>query len=183
MKKLITLSLLFLMIIGCSKPKSMSEDDLLKIYDRLHHPETKEPYNGKVVQYYIRNKKQKESEGSYKNGKRDSVWTFYYSDGKKKEQVTYKYGMKWGLCTEYYGTNNNITYEQYHKMELDPNTNSWTYKPLKNEPGYDKPYWKKSEGNYIRDLKDGLHTKYYINGQKWSESVYKKGELINITEY
>ena len=169
-----------LLIVGCSKPKPMSEENLLKINDRLHHPETKEPYNGKVTQYYY-DSKQKESEGSHKNGKRDSLWTFYYEDGKKKTEMTYKYGMKWGLCTEYYGTTKNIMVDDIvGKVDMN---NKLGYKRPKDEPdppGYDKPDWKKSEGNYIRDLKDGIHTEYYWNGEKKSEITYKDGKDIEV---
>ena len=187
-KSMMVLLLPQLLIVGCSKPKHMSEEDLISMRDtngqgeRMYHPETYKPYNGKVEQYYY-DSKQKESEGSYKQGKRDSLWTFYYEDGKKKAEVTYKYGMKWGPCTEYYGTTNNTTWDEVPDMEMDMNLRTLVYKRPKDAPdppGYDKPDWKKSEGNYIRDLKDGFHTEYYFRGEKKSEKTYKDGKVKEV---
>ena len=83
---------------------------------------------------------QKKSEKTYKNRELDSLYTFYYENGQKKSETTYKSGEKDGLYTEWY------------------------------ENGQ-----KKSETTYKSGEKDGLHTEWYLSGDiNKIKQYYKK---------
>ena len=174
-KSMMVLLLPQLLIVGCQEPKHMSEEDLISMRDsygqneRMHHPETYKPYNGKVVQYYPNDQKKKESEGSYKNGKRDSLWTFWNKDGKKKETVTYRDGIKDGIHTTYY------LFKPYGKKVEQP------YKDGKIEREgihYHDNGQKEWEVIYKDDIK--IMTYWYFNGRKKEEHIIRNSKLISV---
>ena len=126
---------------------------LLLIKDGLkYHPDTNELYSGKVFKNRMGGKK--EFEGSYKDGKKDGLWTDYHENGQKKSEGNHKDGKLDGLWTNWY--------------ENEQKSSEITYKN-------GKQY-------IIRTYKDGkregLWTWWYANGQKFYEDIYKDGELI-----
>ena len=87
-----------LLIVGCSKP--ISEETLIDKDFLKYHPETKELYSGEVFQNRMGG--EKEFEGSYKDGKKDGLWTTWYENGQKNSERTYKDNKRDGLWTEWY---------------------------------------------------------------------------------
>ena len=84
MKK-IFLILPLLLIVGCSKP--VNEETLIDKDGLKYHPDTKELYTGKAFKNRLGG--MKEFEGSYKNGKKDGLWTLWYLNGNKyREELT-----------------------------------------------------------------------------------------------
>ena len=59
--------------------------------------DTKESYLNKNINYYDNGEKW--SEGNYKEGKIDGLYTFYYKNGQKSYEENYKDGIKVGLWT------------------------------------------------------------------------------------
>ena len=125
-----------------------------------------------------------------KDGEKDGLWTRWYSNGQKEEEVTYKDGEIDGLETVWY-YNGQKKYESTFKDgEWDGLWTKWYENgQKKNEGTYkdDKPdglhtYWydngqKKEEGTHKDGLQDGVWTSWFKYGQKWKEKTYKDGKL------
>ncbi len=56
-----------------------------------------DPYSGKVVGYY--NTGNKKSEGTYKNGVRDGLWTIWYNNGQRHSEKKLREGQRVGIWT------------------------------------------------------------------------------------
>jgi len=148
MKRLLFIALL--VVFGCSK---LINDETLIDKDGLkYHPDTNELYSGKVFKNRMGGKK--EFEGSYKDGKKNGLWTDYHENGQKKSEGNHKDGKLDGLWTNWYENgqkSSEITYKNGKQYIIR------TYKDGKRE---------------------GFWTWWYANGQKFYEDVYKDGELI-----
>ena len=73
LKRLLIIALL--VVFGCAKP--INDETLIDKDGVKYHPDTNELYSGKVFKNRIGGKK--EFEGSYKDGKRDGLWTWWLS--------------------------------------------------------------------------------------------------------
>ena len=148
LKRLLIIALL--VVFGCAKP--INDETLIDKDGLKYHPDTNELYSGKVFKNRMGGKK--EFEGSYKDGKKDGLWTDYHENGQKKSEGNHKDGKLDGLWTNWY--------------ENEQKSSEITYKN-------GKQY-------IIRTYKDGkregLWTWWYANGQKFYEDIYKDGELI-----
>ena len=98
MKKVLLLSLQFLLIIGCGK--SIDESALLQRNGIKYLPNSEDPYSGQVFSLYENG--QKEMEGTYKDVMKDRLWTEWWDNGQKKEEGTYKNGIGDGLIKFWY---------------------------------------------------------------------------------
>ena len=151
MKKVLLLSLQFLLIIGCGK--SIDESALLQRNGIKYLPNSEDPYSGQVFSLYENG--QKEMEGTYKDGMKDRLWTEWWDNGQKKEEGTYKNGIGDGLIKFWYENGQKEmegTYKDGMKDRL------WT------------EWWdngqKKEEGTYKNGIGDGLIKFWYENGQR-----------------
>jgi antitoxin component YwqK of YwqJK toxin-antitoxin module len=97
--------------------------------------------------------------GFYHSNQKDSIWQYFYEDGKLKSEVKYKKGILEGIISFY-----------TPKGE----------QTVKNGFGYIVNYhdnnMKKSEGKVENGLEHGLWTYYFPNGKKSSEGHYINGE-------
>ena len=98
MKRLLLIVLPLLLIVGCSKP--INEETLIDKDGLKYHPDTKELYSGKVFEVHMGGKKK--TEGTYKDGKLEGLWTKWYENGQKELEGNYKDGKKDGLWTSWY---------------------------------------------------------------------------------
>ena len=73
---------------GCAKP--INDETLIDKDGLKYHPDTNELYSGKVFKNRMGGKK--EFEGSYKDGKREGFWTWWYANGQKFYEDVYKDG-------------------------------------------------------------------------------------------
>ena len=73
MKKILLIMLL--LIVGCAKP--INDETLIDKDGLKYHPDTNELYSGKVFKNRTGGKN--EFEGSYKDGKREGLWTWWLS--------------------------------------------------------------------------------------------------------
>ena len=93
LKRLLFIALL--VVFGCSK---LINDETLIDKDGLkYHPDTNELYSGKVFKNRMGGKK--EFEGSYKDGKKNGLWTDYHENGQKSSEITYKNGKQYIIRT------------------------------------------------------------------------------------
>jgi antitoxin component YwqK of YwqJK toxin-antitoxin module len=102
----------------------------------------------------------------------EDVKIFYYDNGQKRQEETYKEGKLDGLRT--FWSNNG------------QKTSEGTWKDGK-EDGLSTHWWDNgqmgSEGPYKDGKLDGLHTEWYYNGQKKDELTFKDGKLISKKEW
>jgi len=158
--------LLIVLFISFGYSQSINDEKLIKKGRKKYHPDTNELYSGKVFKNRMGG--EKDFEGSYKDGKKDGLWTVWYENGQKKEEGTYKDGESDGLVTSWY-ENGQKKYEGNYKQDAlgngipDGLVTSWY------ENGQ-----KKYEAKYKDGKKDGLWTVWYENGQK------KKKELTRM---
>mgnify|MGYP003978904189 CR=1 FL=1 len=82
--------LLIVLFISFGYSQSINDEKLIKKGRKKYHPDTNELYSGKVFKNRMGG--EKDFEGSYKDGKKDGLWTVWYENGQKKEEGTYKDG-------------------------------------------------------------------------------------------
>ena len=125
MKKLyLLLSILFLILIGCSIFQKEYDIDQLILIDEVYYKKSSdEIVDGKVFQIfgdmkmglgYIKNgtkeglwtwwfeNGEKKNEGMFKDGKENGLHKWWYNNGHKSEERTYMDGVKYGLWTKWY---------------------------------------------------------------------------------
>jgi len=127
MKNQIIISLLFLSI-GLSQRLS----EVIETYENgnvksiTYHKKTRDGIQ-KVKEEGYFEKGQKEFEGSYKDGKKDGLWTVWYENGQKKEEITFKNGKRDGLETEWWSNGQKINEMTYKDgKEWDGKWTSWS---------------------------------------------------------
>ena len=104
MNKTLLIITALMLIVGCSKKTdvkingstekvtSSSQVSIEKepIYDSTLVRKDGQPWDGKLTWWYDNG--QKELEGTYKDGKKDGIHTIWYENGQKEEEQTYKNG-------------------------------------------------------------------------------------------
>jgi len=169
MRKTLLIITAVMLVIGCSKP--INDETLIDVDGLKYHPETKELYSGDVFKNYLGGKT--EYEGSYKNGKQDGKWTYWWENGQKMMEGNWKNGKPWDGKKILWHQNGQKQSELTIKDgELDGKGTSWY------ENGQ-----KKEEATYKDGMPDGLWTYWYENGQKWYEATWKDGKQIGKTKW
>ena len=112
LKRLLFIALL--VVFGCAKP--INDETLIDKDGLKYHPDRNEMYSGKVFKNRMGGKK--EFEGSYKDGKKDGLWTDYYENGQKNYEGTSKNGKREGLWTWWYENGQKMTVRTYKDEEL-----------------------------------------------------------------
>ena len=100
------------------------------------------PYSGEAVWYYENG--QKERERTYKDGEKDGLSTAWYDNGQKSGEGTYKDGKPDGSFTYWHENGQKSEERTYKDGELDGKATGW-----------------------------------YENGQKSGEITYKNGAVIS----
>ena len=92
MKRLLLIVLPLLLMVGCSSPEPINYEETLNERDGVFYTkDTNKPYSGPGKLVYNIWWKTK-SEGIFKDGKPDGLWTSWYENGQKDEEVVYKDG-------------------------------------------------------------------------------------------
>ena len=87
MKQTLLIITALMLVVGCSSDPI--DGSTLVFKDRLvYAPGSEVPYSGEVVSHYENG--QKRSEGTYKDGERDGLYTKWYKNGQEKLERTYK---------------------------------------------------------------------------------------------
>ena len=118
LKRLLLIALL--VVFGCAKP--INDETLIDKGGLKYHPDTKELYSGKVFKNRMGGKK--EFEGSYKVGKKEGLWTYYYKNG-TREETTYKDGEYDGLRTRWYENGQKSSEHTYKDGKPNGLRTSW----------------------------------------------------------
>ena len=114
------------------------------------------------------NNGQKESEETFKDGKRDGLGTWWYENGQKKDEFTWKDGKVDGTWKWYRSNGTKMKEGNWKDSKLDGLCIEWYENGRKKIKGINK------DGR-----RDGLWTWWYENGQKKEEVTFKDGEMIS----
>ncbi|WP_298289044.1 SH3 domain-containing protein [uncultured Lutibacter sp.] len=115
MKNVITILFLTLILTSCTSEVSFSE--LVERDNTYYKVNSDKPYTGSVVDYHNKENKTKSVEGKLKDGKFDSKWVAYYSNGQIKEIWNYNVGIKNGKYIKYKDNGQIIKEEEYSNGE------------------------------------------------------------------
>ena len=100
MRKTLLIITALMLVVGFSSGQEHIDGSTLVRKDGLYYAsESEEPYNGEAVWYYENG--QKRSEETYKNGKLDGLWTDWYENGQKWQEGTFKDGKQIGRTNWY----------------------------------------------------------------------------------
>ena len=114
----------------------------------------------------------KKSEKSYRKGRQAGLEIEWYENGQKEREVTLKDGIEDGLLTSWYENGQKAYEVNYKDGKWDGLFTAWY------ENGE-----KEVEANYKDGIEDGLWISWYKNGQKKGEGTYKDGEEISKKEW
>ena len=126
--------------------------------------------NGKFTYYWYENG-QKISEGTYKNGRKDGLWTRWYENGQKENEGNYKNGKHDGIWT-YWDKNDGKGYKG--KVERKVDEDGYFFNSYSDGLLIPKSHYRAKDGKA-----EGLVTQWYDNGNKKSEGTYKDGREIS----
>jgi antitoxin component YwqK of YwqJK toxin-antitoxin module len=167
-------------------PKPVVDSDQLRFQGDLWYFKEK-PFTGVAVRKHENGKK--ESEITYKDGKKDGLWTSWHENGQKRREATYKDGnlvsatvwkQKGDKCPDTNLVDGNGITCYYH--DNGQKRSEHTYKDGK-EHGLGTAWYengqKSAEYTFKDGEMDGLRTSWHENGQKYSESIWRDGKLIS----
>ena len=123
--------LLLLLIVGCSK--LIDEPSLIEKDGVMYLPQSDKPYSGDVSK--SDNFGKTLLKGTYKNGKKDGLWTWWYENGQKRRERTFKDGQENGLHRWWYENGQKSkegTYKDGKQVEL---VTSWYENGQKGKEG------------------------------------------------
>ena len=101
MKQTLLIITALMLVVGFTSGQEPIDGSTLIGKDGLkYHPDTKELYSGVAVWYYDNGQKWMES--TYKDGELDGFSTFWYENGQKEWEATFKDGKEDGLMTYWY---------------------------------------------------------------------------------
>ena len=143
MKQTLLIITVLMLFAGFTSGQEPIDGSTLVSKDSLQYaPGSDKPYSGEAVWYYENG--QKWTEGTYKNGELDGKWTVWYENGQKMSEEYYRDGKPYGLVTNWW--------ENGQKM--------------------DEGIWKEFGPH-------GLRTSWYPNGQKSGKTLYEDGVKIS----
>ena len=131
MKKTLLTILPLLLIVGCSKVEGQQK--LIPVVETYNDGDIKSITYHKITRNKIKKVKydeyhsngQKKKEETYKDGKKDGLWTGWYWHGQKSYEYNYKDGADEGLQSEWY-ENGQKKYElTYKNGERDGLSTGW----------------------------------------------------------
>ena len=156
----------------------MDIDNLIDIGGLLYAPNNNKPYTGIVFDFYENGTEK--LNGRYRKGIKNGKWTYWNSNGQKRNETTYKDGKKIRIIEwEYYENGQKRNAKTYKEGQYDGKLTIWyengqkkqesTYKDGKPEEKWTEWYdngQKQVEATFKDDKRDRLWTWWYQNGQK-----------------
>ena len=171
MKKLLSILLLSVVLIGCSP-------DNRELYDDLINKGTDESpimyFEGKLftgVGSYVHENGQVGFALGYKDGERDGLAKYWYENGQLESKVNYKDGEFDGFGQAWY-ENGQLRYEANFKNGVRDGLNRQWYENGQLE----------QDVNYKDGQFDGFGQAWYENGQLRKEANYKDGKLDGLVK-
>jgi antitoxin component YwqK of YwqJK toxin-antitoxin module len=124
MKHTLLIITALMLVVGFSPGQEPIDESTLVSKDGLYYaPGSDKPYSGESVLYYESG--QKMSEGTWKDGKEDGLWTWWHENGQKRSEVTYnKHGSPDGKATWYYENGQKMMEGTFKDGELIESTST-----------------------------------------------------------
>ena len=160
--KLFKTLLTILVISLLSSPSwSVTYDDLVYRDGHFYEKFTDVPFSGKVTGT---------EQGSFKNGKKEGSWLWYWSTGQLAKKGNYKNG-KWNGAWVTYFKNGKLWSKGNYKNDV--NEGAWAYY-------YDNGQLS-AKGNFKNGRREGTWVNYNEDGTMWERlsGTYKDGEKIS----
>jgi len=144
---------------------------------------------------------QKAYEGSFENGRIKGNWIFYQEDGNKSSEGLYSNAKKNGVWREWTYLQNGYRMSsgmyvddlkegiwvdsdnRGHSSKINFHNGNRHGPALLTEFNFFENIYYLSEGNYIKDFKDGLWISSYIDGGKKSSKNFKQGWMHGLSTY
>ena len=111
-------------------------------------------------------------QGSFKEGKREGYWEYFYESGVLRAKLDYENGMAVGLA-EYFHSNGQLSSRGTLKNSMREGL--WE--------GYDSSGVLSSKGDYLQDNKEGAWEYFYDNGGLREKGSYQQGKKEGLWEY
>ena len=141
-----------------------------QLFERAHlfyTTDTNKPYSGSVFSLYDDGEKKEEK--TFKDGKKDGLWTWWHDNGQMWGEITYKDGKKDGLWTWWHKNGQKYTEATYKGGNAVGLSTEW----------FDNGQ-KKFEKTFKQGELNGLYNEWFENGQKKSKFTYKHGQLEGV---
>ena len=187
MKKLLFIVPL-LIAFGCSK--SVEEETLIEKDGLKYLPDAEIPYTGPVIS--LNDKGKKRSDGHYKEGKREGLFTTWVGDKVKFIETNYKDGNMDGLSTAWFPDGGgDIRGKIHYKNGKKDGLHTYWYKNgQKEEEGHNKigfkiGKWTKWDENgnkkeeWSRKDSGSFQTLWHDNGQKMQEGNFNINGIMD----
>jgi antitoxin component YwqK of YwqJK toxin-antitoxin module len=173
MKRLLLIVLPLLLIVGCSTPEPINYEETLNERDGVFYTkDTNKPYSGQVFSLYEDGKKK--GEGTLKDGKMISKTEWEYNrNGQKELERTYKDGRQDSLMT-YWDNDGKVYKGKFINMDwddIDFSSSNGTVFCYENGG--------LCLGNYKDGIMDGIFIIWNENGQKRMGETFKDGKKIS----
>ncbi|MDP2423196.1 MAG: hypothetical protein U1C46_07780 [Bacteroidales bacterium] len=153
------------------------------IYSEYSYKDNKQTY------YYDYFRGTKGSEGLLKNGIKDGFWTEWHINGQKSFEGSYSNGKRDGIGIEYDTQGKELWNGQFKEGEIhgkgkltrdiktyigewDMAKKHGMFTEISNDGA-------KAEGQYSNDIREGLWTEWYSNGNRSLETTYTNGTTVN----
>ena len=124
------------------------------------------PFTGKAIGLFENG--QKRVETSYRDGKLEGLFRWWYENGQKKAERNYKAGKLDGVLTGWHMNGQVGSVMNYQEGKPDGLVTMWY-----------KNGQKMSKSNFKDGKPDGIVTGWYINGQKKWEGNWKEGKTVS----
>lgn len=105
--------------------------------------------------------------GLYKNGKADSLWTYFYENGQKKSEGNYKRSIQSGTWRHYYESG---SLKAKGAIAKGDRTGYWI--------NYFENGTEKSSGSYFQNDKEGLWNYFFEDGEPKAQAYYESGNGV-----
>ena len=154
------LTILFISLLS-SPSWSVTGDDLVYRNDLYYEKFTNVPFSGEVTG---------QEQGSFKNGKRDGAWVFYWSNGQLESKGNFEHGKREGHWV-FYWSSGELSYKGNYENGF--REGAWV--------GYHVNGQLSWKGNYKNSQHEGFWVSYEENGtvQKRLTGTFKDGVKIS----
>ena len=167
MRKTLLIITALMLVVGFTSGQEPIDGSTLVSKDSLQYaPGSDKPYSGEAVWYYEDG--QKWTEGTYKDGKLHGLLTVWYENGQKQREGNSKDGELDGKWTVWYENGQKMSEEYFRDG-----------KPYGLLTGWYENGQKSTEGIWNEFGPHGLRTSWYPNGQKSGKTLYEDGVKIS----
>ena len=184
MKIFFFVSILFISSVAFTQSLTIYHNDTVNVKDKNNKKQG-------LWLFFDASKEKLREKGTYKDGKKDGVWTAYYPSGKIKYEITFKNGKAIGPAKFYYETGL-LSEEGYWDIDhwegkyryYHPNGQmayDWNYNKEGKRTGEQKYYYENGNIKYVGEWSNGKTMgalkMYNESGMLVAERIYEEGKF------